>query len=147
MPAASLHQPAFFSHPGPAKAFSNEGGKRASFAITISTMTLTVNFISLIELRKQYRNWSNCFYLCFIFVLVNDKRILHFQFTGGNSPFWNLENVLFPEGSCESSTESGPIVFTYALFLCKETYIGLSIYRKKFAFLRPWNCPDEREGR
>ena len=27
------------------------------------------------------------------------KRILDFQFTSGNSPFWNLENVLSPEGT------------------------------------------------
>ena len=46
-----------------------------------------------------------------MFYFCSSKRILHFQFTGGNSPFWNLENVLFPKGSCESSTESGLIVF------------------------------------
>ena len=30
------------------------------------------------------------------------KRILEFQFTGGFVPFWDLENVLSPEGTLQS---------------------------------------------
>ena len=31
------------------------------------------------------------------------KRILDFQFTGENSPFWNLENVFPPKGAAKQN--------------------------------------------
>ena len=72
-----------------------------------------------------------------LFILLwFEKGIWHFQFTGGNSPQKKPENVLAPDGR-KADTEGGPIVFTYVLFFVHEMYIGLSIYERFFAFLRP----------
>ena len=68
------------------------------------------------------------------------KRILDFQFTDGNSTFWNLENVLSPEGTLESRYRRRSNWFYLCLILGQETYIGLSIYWRFFAFLRSWKC-------
>ena len=69
-------------------------------------------------------------------LLWSEKGIWHFQFTGGNPPFWNLENVLSPEGTPKgepkvvqlfllmfyppkgrllADSSRGPIFFTYVL--------------------------------
>ena len=54
--------------------------------------------------------------------------MLDFQFTGENSPFWNLENVLSPEGTLRKQrTEGGPIVFTSVLFFVPGTYFDTSV--------------------
>ena len=41
--------------------------------------------------------------------------MLDFQFTLGNPPFWNIQNVLTPEGRMLAYSSKGPIVFTYVL--------------------------------
>ena len=44
-----------------------------------------------------------------------------------------------PKGRLLADTSRGPIIFTYlCIILSLETYIGLSIYRRIFASLRPW---------
>ena len=61
------------------------------------------------------RMGSNCFYLCFI-ELVLMKGTWPFYFRCGNRPFWNLENVLSPEGRCECSSRMGSNFF-YLYFI------------------------------
>ena len=51
------------------------------------------------------------------------KRILDFKFTGGFLPFWNLENVLSPEGTSAGRLQRGPFVFTYVLFVLENVYL------------------------
>ena len=46
-------------------------------------------------------------------------RILDFHFTGGNPPFWNLQNVLSPEGTLRSRTRMGSILIL-SILLCLE---------------------------
>ena len=48
----------------------------------------------------------------FLYILLClRKGILTFIFSGGNPPFWNLENVLSPEGTLRSRTQWGPFWF------------------------------------
>ena len=60
------------------------------------------------------RRRSNCFYLYIIWVR---KGILKFRFSGGNPPFWNLENVLSPKGTLRSRTQWGPFD-SLSILLC-----------------------------
>ena len=77
---------------------------------------------------------SNCFYLCFIGVGRG---------TGGvNLPavfclFENLKMFYPPEGLCAEQSPKVVQLFLLMFYLGKETYIGLFIYRRFFAFLRP----------
>ena len=54
------------------------------------------------------------------------------------SSFWNLENVLSPEGSCESRTEGGPIVLRIVLFWLYTDFetIKITLLRWPFFFLK-----------
>ena len=64
------------------------------------------------------------------------KRILDFQFRGGNSPFWNIEKVLSPEGNCESSARWGPLDSLSILYVIGERKSTISILQLKSAFLK-----------
>ena len=57
--------------------------------------------------------------------------------------FW-LENILSPEGSCESRTEGGPIVFTYVLFWLGNDFdtFKITLLRWPFFFLENVLFPD-----
>ena len=75
----------------------------------------------------------------FLLVLFSvRKRIYDCQFTDGFLPFWDLENVLSPQGTLQSRYRRRSNCFYLCLILRYETYIGLSICRRLFAFLRPW---------
>ena len=61
------------------------------------------------------RMGSNCFYLCFI-ELVLMKGTWPFYFRGENQPFWNLQKMFYPpKGDANAAPVWGPIVFTYIL--------------------------------
>ena len=60
------------------------------------------------------------------------KRILDFQFTGENSPFWNLENVLSPEGNLRKQTRRGPLDSLSILLWSRKRFLMFnSIHWKK----------------
>ena len=75
-------------------------------------------------------------YICFnIWVR---RGIWHFQNYDTAVTFYPLENVLSPEGSCESRTEGGPIVFTYVLFWLGNDFdtFKITLLRWPFFFLK-----------
>ena len=59
-------------------------------------------FLSPKGLCKAEPEWSP--FDSFDFIVVREE-CWNFQFTKGNSPFLNLENVLSPGGVCESSSQ------------------------------------------
>ena len=55
-----------------------------------------------------------------------EQGVWQFQTTGGNSPFWNPENVLSPKGLCEAEPEWGPFD-SFHFIVSKEGCFTLSI--------------------
>ena len=47
-----------------------------------------------------------------------------FNFSGGNPPFWNLENVLSPGGTLLSRARKGSNCFYFTFFWCRKRYWG-----------------------
>ena len=61
-----------------------------------------------------------------IFYFWVRKRILDFQFSNGDSPFWNLENVLSPEGTAIAEPKVVQLFFTYVLLRSREGFLDVS---------------------
>ena len=72
------------------------------------------------------------FLLMFYFsiLLCLEKGVWHFQFTGGNSPFWNLENVLLSDGLGWIEYQKSPSLFFILCRYIEHIYIYLCIYSK-----------------
>ena len=52
------------------------------------------------------------------------KRILDFQFCTGNPPFWNLQNVLSPEGTLRVAEPVWGPFDILSILLCLEKGVG-----------------------
>ena len=74
--------------------------------------------------------------ICFFFCL--EKGVWHFEFTGRNFPFWNIENILPPEVTLPSRTRLGSIWYSFNFIVSSEGCLTSSIYWRKFAFLKSW---------
>ena len=72
-------------------------------------------------------------------LLCIEKGVGTFKFTGGERPFWNLENVLSPEGTLQSRAQWGPF-WSFHFIVSREGCSHFQIYGGWEAFLKSWKC-------
>ena len=70
------------------------------------------------KLNRTKKKVNHKFEIAFNF--TKEIHLKCFLFFGGYSIPFGDSSILSPEGSCESRTEGGPIVFTYVLFLGRK---------------------------
>ena len=110
MPDAGSHQPASFSLLCPAKALVQRERKAHEFCYYNKYNNFNIELYSHKRAAKAVPKVVQLFLPVFYFYVSKCK--LDIRFTGANTSFLDLENILFPEVSSESSTEGGPIVFS-----------------------------------
>ena len=72
--------------------------------------------------------------------LCSRTSFMTLKITNCNLPFWNLENVLSPDGTLRSRTRMGSIWYFFHFIVHREGCSTPSIYWRKFAFLKSWKC-------
>ena len=117
------------------------------YCVWETVLKLSKNRFSIIEILKMFspteglwRAESEGGPIVFTFHFIGvGKGTGGFKFWAGNQPFWNLENVLSPEGTLRSRTQRAPFdSFHFIVF--EIGYLDLSFQWRWSAFLESWKC-------
>ena len=76
----------------------------------------------------------------FHFIMCSSKGTGHLRFWWGNPRFWNLQNVLSPEGSLRSSSEGVHLTVFPFYYVFQKGYWASSFLARKSAFLKSSKC-------
>ena len=77
-------------------------------------------------------------------LLCLEMGIWHFQFINGNSPFWDFENVLSPEGTLQSRAQRGTfniLLFYYFSLSCPKIFLKNMCLRRWWSKITLLLCP------
>ena len=76
----------------------------------------------------------------FHFIMCSSKGTGHLRFWWGNPRFWNLQNVLSPEGSLRSSSEGVHLTVFPFYYVFQKGYWASSFLVRKSSFLKSSKC-------